>query len=103
MKSDSQSESSLDPLFVSSKREAKWIVAAWLVNFGWVIGFSVARGYRVVEADALVMILGMPSWVFWGVFLPWIAVTLFTIWFTLTQMTDHPLEEEDDSEEPRDA
>ncbi len=83
----------LDSLFVSSLRESKWIIVAWVVNFTWVVGYCVLRGYRIDDAEKLITILGMPNWVFWGVFLPWIITTLFTAWFALTQMADHPLDD----------
>ena len=88
-------EAELDPIFVSSLREAKWIVVAWTLNFAWVIGYSLSFGYRGGdEPSELITRLGMPAWVFWGVFTPWIVTTLFTAWFALTQMDDHPLDDE---------
>ena len=103
-----------DPLFVSSLRELRWIVIVWAISFAWVIGYCIVAGYDSAAYDGLEhglehgleasggqigardvelrLVLGMPSWVFWGVMLPWILVTLLTAWFALTQMADHPLE-----------
>ena len=39
------------------------------------------------------LVLGFPSWVFWGIALPWLAANLFTFWFCLFRMKDDPLEE----------
>lgn len=94
----SDEDLTFDPLYLSALRELKWIVVAWAVNFAWVIGFCVYIGYDSVgttdSADAeLRLVFGLPSWVFWGVMLPWILVTLFTGWFALTQIKDHPLED----------
>ena len=88
-------QKSVDPIFESSLRELKWILLAWLVNFIWVIGYCSLFGYS--NSDATVM--GMPSWAFWGVFLPWIVMTLFTVWFAFFQMTDHPYEDEEHDKE----
>ena len=98
MSQSDEPQRELDPLFVSSLRELKWILVAWGVNFAWVIGFCLSRGYETDGAE-LSLVLGMPAWVFWGVMLPMICVTLFTAWFALTQMADHPLEDPE-TEEP---
>ncbi len=88
----------LDPLVVSSLAELKWIVAAWSVHCVWVVGYSSLYGYGDVEAaDALVA--GVPSWVFWGVLLPWGGATLFTIWFALVKMQDHALPDASDEDD----
>lgn len=95
----------VDPLYVSSLKEFKWIVVAWSVNFAWVIGFCVVSGYGEGNgqhsADTeLSLVLGMPSWVVWGVMLPWILASLFTAWFALTQIQDHPLDDSPTGETP---
>ena len=84
-----------DPLYRGALRELRWILAAWAVNFAWVIGYCRVAAFRV-EPGEPATVWGMPSWVFWGVFLPWIAVTAFTAWFALTRMEDQPLGETDD-------
>ncbi len=92
------SKPQLDPLYVSSLRELKWILIAWCVNFAWVIGVCALLGYGDGDTKQVTTILGMPSWVFWGVFLPWIVVTLFIAWFALRVMKDHPLQESETEE-----
>ena len=87
----SRDDARLDPVYVTSLREAYWIVAAWAVNCLWVVGYCRLRGYDSVDVENLRTILGMPAWVFWGIFLPWIAATVFTIWFALKCIADHPL------------
>lgn len=91
-----------DPLYLSSLREAKWIVVAWCVNCAWVVGYCRLYGYDSFDTENIKTILGMPSWAFWGLFVPWVTATVFTIWFALTQMEDHPLEPADvDGEESK--
>jgi hypothetical protein len=82
-----------DPLFRSSLHELKWIIAIWAGTFVWVIGYCRLFGYGDDEAIDLTM--GMPSWAFWGVFLPWGIASLASCWFALAQMQDHPLETDD--------
>ena len=36
-------------------------------------------------------ILGMPSWVFWGVLVPWLVCAVFTFWFAGFFMADDDL------------
>ena len=39
-------------------------------------------------------ILGMPSWVFWGIIAPWAVCALFTFWFAGFFMADDDLGED---------
>jgi hypothetical protein len=99
-------ETSSDPVYRSSLRELRWILFIWFIFLLWVVGYCGLFGYQTEEA-ALTTILGMPSWVFGGVFLPWIAATIVTCWFALTQIEDHPLQDptadDETSGEPADG
>jgi hypothetical protein len=79
-----------DPLVSHSLREAKWIVVIWLVTFIWVVGYCARFGYHEA-GTAVPTIFGMPSWVFWGVALPWAAATVVSSWFALFQIADDSL------------
>ena len=37
--------------------------------------------------------MGMPRWVFWGIFMPWLFVDAVTIWFVFFFMKDDDLGE----------
>ncbi len=87
-----QSDPNVDPVYASSLRELKWILIIWLINAIWVVGYCVWFGYPDEERP-LTTVLGMPSWVFWGVLVPWIVAATVSSWFALTQMEDHPLDE----------
>lgn len=78
--------------FRSSLRELKWILAIWAVSFVWVFSYCAMFGYSTDNEIKLTW--GIPSWAFWGVFVPWTAATVVSCWFALTQMEDHPLETE---------
>jgi hypothetical protein len=39
------------------------------------------------------MIMGIPTWLFWGIFMPWLAADAFTIWFCFFYMKDDELGE----------
>lgn len=87
----STSPPSLERSFRRSRREAGWILLTWLVFAVWVIGYCRAFGFENPGEDVETM-LGMPAWVFWGVALPWMAATVFTVIFSTFVMEDHPLE-----------
>lgn len=76
-----------DPLFVNARREAWLILAAWAVCLVWTVGFSALTAYAP-PSESVSVIFGMPSWVFWGVVIPWVAATLFSVWFGLFYMAD---------------
>jgi hypothetical protein len=87
-----ESDDKYDPLYRSSLREMKWILGAWIVNCVWVVGYCGWTAFDRGEGNGS-FLMGMPTWVFYGVFVPWIAVTLFTTWFALGKMEDHSLED----------
>ena len=86
-----------------------WILATWCVFCAWCLG-SCAVHYQVapdargelptaaMDADALRLVWGLPSWVFWGIAVPWLAATTVTIVFAigvLKSEDDLPEEEAD--------
>lgn len=81
-----------DPVYHNSLREMKWILALWAVFFLWVIGYTTLYGYRL-DDQPLVTVAGMPSWVFWGIFLPWVLSAAISCWFALTQIQDDSLDD----------
>ena len=81
-----------DPLLCSARRELKVAVIFWVVFATWAIGLGKLLAYRKPpEGEMISMLMGMPSWVFWVVMLPWFLATLFTLWFALRFMKDHDL------------
>jgi hypothetical protein len=79
-----------DPVYLHARREAVEILAAWAVSLGWSVGFCSLWGY---QTDApLSMVLGIPSWVFWGIVLPWVAASLFTFYYSLVRMKNDSLD-----------
>ena len=76
--------------FKNSKREMWIILATWAAFCLWVIGYCAAFAYEVDEKN-LVTVLGMPSWVVWGIALPWCVATTVTVVFGIWGMADRPL------------
>ena len=86
-----------DPSFLNARREAWLILLAWAVCLVWTVGYSALAGYGV-EADQISFILGIPDWVFWGVLIPWVVATLFSVWFGLFYMANDDLSPSEDEE-----
>lgn len=82
-----------DSVFLNSRRES----IVLLVGFGcflfWSVGVSYWLGYDASSTEISRTVLGIPSWVFWGVCVPWIAANLFTFWFAWFFLADDPLGE----------
>ena len=81
-----------DPLLRSSRREMKVVLGFWLVFALWTVLTCWKLGYDgPTDPASMKLVVGMPSWVFWGIVVPWIASMGFTIWFALGFMKDHDL------------
>ena len=75
----------MDPAFLRARREGAIILIAWAVCMVWTVGASWLLGYTDAPAR---MVWGIPGWVFFGVMLPWMAATAFSVWFSLWYMSD---------------
>ena len=53
-----------------------------------------------VDPDDLATVLGIPAWLCWGIFAPWLVADLFTVWFCFCYMQDDDLGEARDVGEP---
>jgi hypothetical protein len=84
-----------DPLFKNARREALIIAAVWLAATTYCCAYCYFFGYirpgHALGPGDVRPILGMPSWVFWGVIVPWGVCSLFTVWFAGFVMTDDDL------------
>ena len=62
----------------------------WFVGLFWCCGVLVAFGYVAAEQrpDVPELVWGIPSWVFWGLFAPWIVLIGATWWFALMVLKD---------------
>lgn len=86
-----------DPVYRHSRREAILIFSVWVVALIWTIPFCYLNGYVWDFDPANVrMILGIPSWAFWGIVCPWLVGDVFTVWFCFFYMRDDDLEPETD-------
>lgn len=84
-----------DPTFLNTRREAGIIFCVWIAAMLWVIPVSYTGGYSGQE---LTTVLGIPSWVFYGVAAPWFLCSVFAVWFSLRYMADDDLGEAPEEE-----
>ena len=94
MSSENSSQPEYDTLFLNSRREAIIIFCVWLAGFAWAVPYCYLNGYQGnIDPENLETIWGIPSWLFWGIFVPWIVADLFTTWFCFCYMKDDDLGE----------
>jgi len=77
--------------FQQSKRELWVILGAWLAFCIWVVGYCALNAYDL-DPEQISITFGMPSWVFWGIALPWGCAAAFTVFFGMRIAKDQPLE-----------
>lgn len=95
--SDSSAEPPHDTLLANCRREMGWSLLLWVVCFIWVIGYCGLFGYQV-EGQEMNIVLGMPSWVVWGICLPWLVAVVVSSGFALWGIADDPLGETPEQE-----
>lgn len=85
----------IDPVLKNARREAIIIGVAWFLSTVYCCVYCYWTGYiregHPLGAEDVRPILGMPSWVFWGIMVPWLICSLFTFWFAGFYMTDDDL------------
>ncbi len=89
-----------DATFRHARREAKLIFFAWLAALLWAVPYCYFAGYpssdAPIDPETMPLVLGIPSWVFWGVGFPWLLADLFTVWLCFFYMEDDDLGEDPD-------
>jgi hypothetical protein len=84
-----------DPVLKNARREAIIIGLTWLSATIYSCTYCYLFGYQTPDhplgVNDIHPILGIPSWVVWGVLAPWLVCALFTFWFAGFFMTDDNL------------
>ena len=89
-----QQEEEFDPVFLHSRREAIVIFCFWLTALLWAVPFCYLNGYADnVNPENFSTTWGIPTWLFWGILVPWIAADIATAWFCFFFMKDDELGE----------
>lgn len=71
-------------------KEARIVMLFWFVGLIHCLTMFLTMGYVPPHQrpDVPDLILGMPTWVFWGLFFPWFIQIGLTFWFALCFMKD---------------
>jgi hypothetical protein len=86
-------------LLRNARREGLLIMALWAACLVWSVTSGYFLGYHT-PAGAVPLLLGMPSWVFWSVVVPWGICLLFSIWFCFVFMADDDLGQDQEESPP---
>lgn len=91
---DESQQVEFDPVFLNARREAVIIFSVWVLALVWAVPFCYLNGYiDDFDPDNFSTIWGVPTWLFWGIAVPWLAADLFTAWFCFCYMSDDDLGE----------
>ena len=86
-------------VFLNSRREAIVIFGSWFVALCWSVPYCYITGYGHQIAPATMSTtLGIPSWLFGGILLPWIVADVFTTWVCFFFMQDDELSRASDED-----
>ena len=86
-------EECYDPVFLHSRREAILIASAWAVGLVWAVPYCYLNGYGLPPGE-INTTFGVPTWLFWGILIPWIVADLFTAWFCFFYFVEDDLGED---------
>jgi len=75
----------MDSEFRQARREALHIVILSGICMLWTIGYCGIFAYDTV---AVTLLGGIPQWVIFGVALPWLSATVYSLWFALVHMKE---------------
>lgn len=84
----------LDPVLKHARSEAVIIFIVFAIHMAWSITWCYFNGYNLPSEQPVDTVFGIPSWIFWGVIVPWLVVDLFSVWFCLWYMALDPLGED---------
>lgn len=90
-----------DPIVVDSRREGLVAFGVWLAAGLWTIGYCAAFGYG--QPGEVPLVLGVPSWVMWGVFAPWTMCTIVSSLLATFFIRDADLGEDPDDSVSEDS
>jgi hypothetical protein len=87
-----------DRLLKNARREAIIIGVVWFAAMTYCCTYCYLFGYirpgHPLGPQDVRPVLGMPSWIFWGIMVPWAVCALLTFWFAGFYMADDDLGED---------
>jgi hypothetical protein len=82
--------------FRQARRELRFQLITWTAFAAWVVGYGALNAYAA-ETENVQMTFGMPSWVMWGIAVPWFLAFVVTVYFAGWFMQDTELVDDADS------
>ncbi len=83
------------PAYLHGRREMVFVLLVWVAALLWTVPYCYINGYLdkpdEFRSENLELVLGMPSWVFWGIVVPWMASNLVTMIFCFGFMKNDDL------------
>jgi uncharacterized membrane protein len=88
--------SAVDPVLHSAWREALVVFGLWAAAMAWSVGYCALFAYppkdKLAEAAAsLTFTLGFPTWVFWGIVVPWVLCSILSFFISRFVISDADL------------
>jgi len=91
------------PILKTARREALVVAGLWLTAGTWSVSYCWLNGYGNTP-EKMEFTLGFPTWIFWGVVLPWLICVVVSLLVANFLMTDADLGlEPGEEEDPFDA
>lgn len=96
---DPQDDPPDDPVYLNARREGAVAFLGWVIAGLLTVPTCLLLGFGL-ETQEVTTILGIPSWVFFGIVIPWICMVAYTVWFSLFFVKDEDLgaDPEDDND-----
>ena len=70
--------------YKNSLRELVILIAIWGIALAWTIGYCYFNAYwKTGTENQIGTTFGFPTWVFWGVMLPWVLCGIVSVLFAL--------------------
>ena len=69
-----------DPVYLHARRETLVIILLFTGFCIWSVAVCLTKGY-VDSSETIDTTFGMPTWTFWGIFVPWLVVDVVAVWF----------------------
>jgi hypothetical protein len=84
-----------DPVYLHSRKEAIVIFCVWAASFAWAVPYCYFNGYvENFDPATFSTVMGVPSWVFYGIGAPWLVADVITIWLCFFYIKNDDLGEE---------
>ncbi|MBL4883649.1 MAG: hypothetical protein JKY95_03805 [Planctomycetaceae bacterium] len=73
-----------DPAYLNALKELYVMIGIWGVSLVWTVGYCGLFAYQAPgSTQAIPVVWGIPTWVIWGIVLPWVTCGLLTAWFAM--------------------